>query len=129
MEACSGILLALRRGALLALRLQPAPEFFVAYHPDRGPHAVMAQAAQLRADKLVSSNLRCLEVSADLHSRHRVLLEAHRGNKNTVDYILGTQDQLYVMPDGQHERRSNNIVFSRWIARINAQRITFIGTS
>src|SRR5215469_750618 len=89
----------------------------------------MAQTAELRADKLVSSNLRCLQVSADLHSRHSVLLEAHRWNKDTVNHVLGTQDQLDVTPHRQHHRRSNNIVFPRRIARIKTEWITFIGAS
>src|SRR5262249_9327359 len=84
---------------------------------------------QLRANKLVRSNLRCLEVSADLHSRHRVLLEAHRWNKDTVNHVLGTQDQLHVTPDRQCEGGGNNIVFSRWIVRIETERITLIGAS
>src|SRR5215831_15219995 len=131
MEACSGILCndCLLRCQLLALGLQPAPEFFVAYHADCSPHAVMPQTAELRADKLVSSNLRCLQVSADLHSRHRVLLEAHRRNKDTVNHVLGTQDQLDVTPHRQHERRSNNIVFPRWILRIKTEWLTFVGAS
>src|SRR5262245_5143046 len=117
MEACSGIFLlsGFTAQAVHVLRLQPALKFFGAYYSDRGSHSVMPQTAQLRADKLVRSKLRCLEVSVDLHSRHRVLLEAHRGNEDTVDHVLGTQDQLHVTPDRQHKRRGNNIVFSRWI--------------
>src|SRR6185312_1774983 len=61
----------------------------------------------------------------NLHPRNRVLLKPHGWNKETMDYVLRPQMQVYAVADGKNHRRSKNVVASGRIAGINAQRIAF----
>src|SRR5947209_6132747 len=62
----------------------------------------------------------------NLHSRNGVLFEAHGWNKKAVDHVLRPQMQLYRATDRNNHRGRKNIVASRGIVWINAQRIAFI---
>src|SRR4051812_4537141 len=62
----------------------------------------------------------------DLHSRNSVLLKAHGRNKKAMDHVLRPQMQVYRVTDRNNHCRRKNVVSSREIAGIDAQRIAFI---
>src|SRR5579864_4414352 len=65
----------------------------------------------------------------NLHSRDRILLKAHGRNKKTVDDVLRPQMQVHAMPDRHNHRCRKNVVSPGGIARIDTERIAFIGLS
>ena len=65
----------------------------------------------------------------NLHSRDRVLLEAHCWDKKTVNHVLRPQMQVHAVTNGNNHRRRENVVSPGGIAGINAQRIAFVRAS
>src|SRR5437016_10363544 len=84
--------------------LQPLLELFIADHARHCSHAVMPEAAELRAGHLIISNLQRLEMGMDVHSRYSIMLEAHSWNKEAVNHVLSPQGQFHFTVHRQHQR-------------------------
>jgi hypothetical protein len=63
----------------------------------------------------------------DIHTWNRVLLKAHGGDKEAVNYVLSAQLKLHGLAHRHDQRCRNDIVATGWVGRIDAERVAFIG--
>ena len=88
-------------------------------------HLVVTQAAQFGAGDFVISRFSRGEMHVDGKTGHRVLLEAHVGNKKTVDHILRLQGEIGFAVHGKIHDAADHIVLGVRIVHIHTQRVLF----
>src|SRR5262249_31545859 len=86
----------------------------------------MPDPAELRAGDLVNACSRGSELGVNVHARHGILLETHRRNEEAVDHVLSADFQLHRPVGRRNQGGGNNIVATRRIAGIDAQRIALL---
>src|SRR5688500_16728980 len=86
-----------------------------------GAHAVVSEAAELRACQFVLSHLRGLKPDANVHPRYRVLLDAEGRNKEGMDRVLRRQEHRHRLANRQVQLAAHQKVISRLAPAIRAR--------
>src|SRR5260370_12405450 len=81
----------------------------------------MTEPAKLGAENLILSRLNRREMHMDRKAGHRVLLEAHARNEETVDDVVRAQDHFNLAVHWYHHRSRHDIVFGRGVFLVAAQ--------
>ena len=82
----------------------------------------MAEPAQFRAGDLVAADLGGGEVHVDRQAGHGILLEAHLWNKETVDDVVGAQNDFDLASDGNFHNAGDHVVLRCRVLRVQTQR-------
>src|SRR5260370_40335294 len=81
----------------------------------------MTEPAKLGAENLILSRLNRREMHMDSKAGHRVLLEAHARNEETMYVVERAQDHFNLAVHWYHHRSRHDIVFGRGFFRIEAK--------
>ena len=90
-------------------------------------HAVVAEAAELGAEDRVGAGGGGGEVEVDGLAGNGVLLEAHLGDGEAVDDVLGVETQVYFAVGGEDEFGGDKVVGGVRVGAIEAEGISFAG--
>src|SRR5260370_36596553 len=80
----------------------------------------MTEPAKLGAENLILSRLNRREMHMDSKAGHRVLLEAHGRNEESMYDVVRAQDHFNLAVHWYHHRSRHDIFFGRGVSRIVA---------
>jgi hypothetical protein len=107
------------------MRLEPGVEGGGGEDAESGHHAVVAEAADLRAENgVVTGDFRG-EVDVGGLAGDGVLLETHLGDGETVDNVLGAKGEIDLAAGGKDELAGDEIVVAVAVVGVDTEGIAF----